>query len=275
MLPEQLQTPVRFEDVELTDEETKTAIDQAKEKKMAVLEDQRKKRLSELKLADLRRPWGPGELYDYARGRASQMLRIETGDPTAVFEPAVFQRDAIAALVFYFTNNPEFENLVTSVYNTNGLKFSLNKGIWLWGNPGVGKTLIMQMFNRNRRMCYEVVQCPKIVFGYVKYGDEHISNYGRIQKEFDSALSFYQSEKGICYNDLGIETTPAKHYGTPINVMETIFMDTYENKVPWWQRHVTTNLTIDQLKEMYGVRFVDRVKQCFNIIDINGKSLRK
>lgn len=261
--------------MELTKEETDIAISQAKEKKLEILENQRKKKLADFKLADLRRPWNAAELYEYARGMATQRLRIESGDPTALFEPKDFQKDAVAALVWYFTNSPEFENLNTSVYNTNGLPFSLNKGLWLWGNPGVGKTLIMEMFRRNRRLCYNVVQCPKLVFGYTKYGDEQISQYSRVIPESDDALSFYQTQKGICYNDLGIETVPAKHYGTPINVMETIFLETYENKVPFWHRHVTTNLTIDQLKEMYGIRFVDRIKQCFNIIDIKGESLRK
>lgn len=262
-------------DVQLTQEEIDIALNDAKKKKQSQLESQRKKKLAELKQNDLRRPWSPGELYDYARMRATQIIRFETGDQTKVFEPEVFQRDAIAALVWYFTNNYEFEKLNTGVYNSTGLEFSLQKGIWLWGNPGVGKTLLMQMFSRNRNLCYQVVQCPKIVFGYVKYGDDHISQYGRVIYQTEDALSFYQGVQGVCYNDLGIETSPAKHYGTPVNVMETIFLDTYENKVPFSQRHVTTNLTFDQIKETYGVRFLDRIKQCFNIIEIKGKSLRK
>jgi DNA replication protein DnaC len=275
LLPEQLQEPVRLDDVELTEEETKEAIDAAKVKKLGILEDQRKKKLAQLKANDLRRQWSQGELYEYCRFRATQMIRHETGDQTKVFEPTEDQKMIVAALVHYFSGSHEFEELPSSMYNSTGLKFSLQKGIWLWGNPGVGKTFLMQMFSRNRRLCYQVLQCPKIVFAYMKYGDEHISGYGKIQKESDDALSFYQTAKGICYNDLGIETSPAKHYGTPVNVMETIFMDTYENKVPFWHRHVTTNLTADQLKETYGVRFVDRVKQCFNIIELKGESLRK
>lgn len=223
---------------------------------------------------DLRRPWTPNELYEYSRARASQILRIETGDPSIIFEPTEFQKIIIAALTFYFSNCPEFEKLDESIFNKTGLKFSLNKGIWLWGNPGVGKTLMMQMFNRNKKQCYQVLQCPKIVSSYVKSGDDSISGYSRIIPETEDALSFYQSTKGICFNDLGVEQTNAKHYGTPENVMERIFLETYENKVPFFHRHVTTNLTADQLKEVYGVRFVDRIKQCFNIIEIKGESLR-
>jgi len=244
-------------------------------KKHGALEDQRKKALAQQKANDLRRPWSPNELYEYAKGRATQIVRLETGNPSAVFEPVEYQKPVITALSLYFSNHPEFEKLDASEYNQTGFPFSLNKGIWLWGNPGVGKTLMMQMFSRNKRICFQVVQCPKIVFGYVKHGDEHIQPYGKLISETEDALSFYQRNKGICYNDLGVEPVPAKHYGTPINVLETIFLDTYENKVPFWHRHVTTNLTAIQLKETYGVRFVDRVKQSFNIIEVNGNSLRK
>lgn len=274
-MPKELQNPVSFDDVQLTSAEVDAAIEEAKKKKQGELEFLRQKKIAAVFENDQRRPWTINELYAYARVRATQILRLETGDQSIVFEPKPEQEKVILALSLYFTNSPGFEKLNESDYNNNGLKFSLNKGIWLWGNPGVGKTLMMQMFSRNRRLCYSVVQCPKIVFGYSKGGDEHIAPYGKIIPESEDGLSFYQNQRGICYNDLGVETSPAKHYGTPINVMETIFLDAYENKVPFWQRHVTTNLTVDQLKEKYGIRFTDRVKQCFNIIDVKGESLRK
>lgn len=274
LLPEQLQDPVVLDDVELDENEIKNAIYQARLRKLDRLEDERKRKLAEAKANDMRKPWSPNGLYKYCAGRATQMLRTQRGD-LSVFEPTEFQKPAITALSLYFSEHEEFEHLDHSEYNSTGLPFDLDKGIWLWGNPGVGKTLIMEMFNRNQRICYDVVQCPKIVFGYMKSGEDHILNYSRVQQVSKDPLSFYKPYKGICYNDLGVETTPAKYYGTPVNVMESIFMDTYEKKVPFWQRFVTTNLTLEQIKETYGVRFQDRVKQSFNIIDIKGESLRK
>lgn len=261
--------------VDLTEEEKELAITEARVKKTAVLEDQRKKRLAIQKMNDLRRPWTPNELYEYARKRATDIIRLETGNHELVFEPKPFQKPAITALALYFSNNLEFEKLNPSEYNDSGLSFSLNKGIWLWSNPGQGKTLMMHMFCRNKRQCYQVIQCPKLANSYIKYGDEIIEPYSQIFPETEDSLSFYQRTKGICYNDLGVETCPVKHYANPLNVMESIFLNTYENKIPFNQRHVTTNLTGDQLREMYGVRFVDRVKQSFNIIQIKGESLRK
>lgn len=276
LLPEQLQQPVPFEMVDLTEQEKELALKEAMVKKHAKLEEDRKKRLAEEKKNDWRRPWTPNELYEFARMRATQLLRYETGNMALEFEPVEFQRSAITALSLYFSNSEIFENLDSKNYSSTGLKFSLQKGLWLWSNPGLGKTLMMQMFSRNKRLCYQVVQCPKIVAGYVKDGDQHISHYSQLKKSLVKEYqNFFQEEMGICYNDLGTETPLAKHYGTPINVMESILLDTYENRVPFFHRHVTTNLTFDQVKEKYGVRVTDRIKQCFNIIEIKGTSLRK
>lgn len=276
LLPEMLSQPVPFEMVELTKEETELAIKEAMVKKHARLEDQRRAALVEARRNDHMKPWTPNELYLFAKNRATQLLRYETGDPSIEFSPKEFQKDIIAALCLYFTESQEFNDLDPKKYNNTGLEFSLQKGLWLWGNPGVGKTLLMNIFSRNKRQCYQVVQCPKIVSGYVKYGDDHIERYSKIiPVEGSSFDNFFQKTMGICYNDLGIETLQAKHYGTAVNVMETIFLDTYERKVPFFHRHVTTNLTFDQVKEKYGVRITDRIKQCFNVIEIKGESIRR
>lgn len=278
--PEQLREPVPFEIVELTDQERKEVIDvaihDALKKKQDKLEKARRALLADMRMNDVKRPWSPKELYQLAKWRATQIIRSRTGDPAIEFEPTSFQRPIIKALALYFTGRPQFEMLDTKEYNTTNLVFSLNKGIWLWGNPGVGKTLIMEMFNRNKRICYDVVQCPKIAYQYVKAGDQILENLiSESEVIAPDASTFFQSVKGYCYNDLGTENMSANHYGNPINVMEYIMLQTYERKVPYWQRHVTTNLTFDQVKESYGVRVLDRIKECFNILEVRGESLRK
>lgn len=275
LLPEKLKVPVPFEIVDLTDEEREFAIKEAMVKKHAKLEDDRRKRLAAESHADLSRLWNASELYDYARKRATEMIRTRTNDPGAIFEPMPWQTDCLQALSLYFTNSPYFEQLDTEKYNSNSeLSFQLSKGLWLWSNPGRGKTLMMEMFSRNKRQCYRVVQCPKIVQGYVQYGEEHIKPYAEVFPESPQPFNYFQAASGICYNDLGTEPDRAVNFGNSINVMEKIFLDTYDKLIPYNHRHVTTNLTFEQVKNMYGVRFVDRVKECFNIIEIKGESLR-
>jgi hypothetical protein len=276
LLPEELRAPVRFDDIDLTEEEKELALSEARVKKHDRLEDERKRKLAEIARNDFASQLlTPNGLYGLARYRATQLIRSRTGDPSIEFEPTEHQKPIITALSLFFTNHEGFESLDTRLYNSLPLKFSLNKGIWLWGNPGVGKTLLMEMFNRNNRICYEVIHCPKLAYDYIKNGDEAIERYTIQTPAVASHTNFHQKVMGICFNDLGVENTNAKHYGNPINVIETIVLQGYENRVPYWQRFVTTNLTFDQVRETYGVRFLDRVKECYNIMDITGESLRK
>jgi DNA replication protein DnaC len=275
LLPEQLKVPVSLNDVELSQEEIDRAIELAKLEKHVRLESDRRKALAIQQQAETLRPWSPKELWEHARQRGSIAIRERTGDLNAEFKATKEQIPVVRALALYFTGNSEFDALDTSQYNSTGLEFSLQKGIWLWGNPGVGKTLIMSMFSKNKRLCYRMLQCPKIVASYNLDGYDAIKQYARVWPEPIGASNFMQDKIGICYNDLGTEPMHAKNYGNAINVMETLFLETYENHVPFFHRHVTTNLTLDQVKEHYGVRVQDRIKECFNVIDLKGASLRR
>ncbi len=279
LLPEELQQPVPLDRVALTKEEEEEiielALEEARVRKHARLENERKRILAEEKLNDYKRRWSPNELWGVVKYRGTQIVRVRTGDQNAIFEPKDFQKPIITALSLYFTEAEEFEQLDSSLYNQTGRPFSLNKGIWLWGNPGVGKTLMMEIFNRNKRLCYDMIEVPKLCHNYVKSGDEV---FGDIIRErtitAPDASTFFQTTRGICFNDLGTENPDSKHYGNPLNVMEYIVLQSYENKIPYYSRHVTTNLTFEQVKKMYGERFFDRVKECFNILEVDGKSLR-
>lgn len=266
--------------VELTDQERKEATDaaiqQAKARKHNSLESERKQRLAIARRNDILRQWTPAELYELAKWRATQIIRSRTGDPAIEFSPTANQKPITTALSLYFTNSPEFEQLNPKDYNSNKLPFSLNKGIWLWGNPGVGKTLLMEIFSRNKRLCYDVKECPKICYSYVKYGDEILNHFINIRETAaPDASTFFQKTIGVCYNDLGTENINSVHYGNPLNVMEYIFLQTYERGVPYHHRHVTTNVTMEQVKQTYTVRVLDRIKECFNVMELKGESLRK
>ena len=259
----------------MTDDEKELALKEAMVKKHASLENDRKKRLAEEKRKEFfNQVSHPNELYKLARYRGTLMIRFRSGDPAVEFEPTEFQKPVITALSLYFTGAAEFEQLDTSKYNSLGIPFSLNKGLWIWGNPGVGKSLMMEMFNRNTRLCYELVQCPKLCYEYVKNGDDVLERYVTITPAIPCGSNFGQRQMGICYNDLGTENLQSKHYGNPINVMEHIILQSYENKVPYHHRHITTNLTFDQVKDAYGLRVLDRIKECYNIIEVRGESLR-
>jgi DNA replication protein DnaC len=81
---------------------------------------------------------------------------------------------------------------------------------------------------------------------------------------------------GICFDDLGTEDTEKAHYGNRTNVMEKIILNRYDhcrNKLT----HFTTNLTAEQIKETYGLRVTDRLREMVNVLDFptGTKSFRK
>ena len=262
----------------MTQDEINQALELARLQKHVRLEDDRRKALAKQMREDLMQPWTPKDMWQFVKQRGTIALRERTGDHTVEFVATKEQIPIFKALCLYFTNNKEFENLNHEDYNTTGLPFSLQKGIWLWGNPGVGKTLIMAMFSRNKKQCYRLLQCPKIVASYNlkdNGGYDAIRQYARIWLEPVGASNFFQDTIGICYNDLGTEPIRAMNYGNEINVMETLFLETYESKVPFHHRHVTTNLTADQVEACYGVRIKDRIRESFNVLELHGKSLRR
>lgn len=164
-------------------------------------------------------------------------------------------------LCFYFTSDERFRG-------------DLKKGLLLFGGVGIGKTTLMHFFKRNPRATYKVVSCRDIESDFSSEGEKSVCNCS-----FNIAIpenEFLQREIGFCFDDLGTEAN-AKFYGKEKNVMAEIILNRYDNRLPFNFTHVTTNLSHDEVKEQYGMRVYDRMKEMFNIItfDKNAKSRRK
>jgi DNA replication protein DnaC len=271
---------VIYDDVDLTDEEIDKALQEAKRLKYFRLEDERKKLLAKLERESSSKQFTHIELWHIVRTKIETFLRGKYNDPGYIFQLTNEQKPVAKALSLYFTNSEGFEELDVSLYNRRrDVKFDLNKGIWLVGNPGVGKTMLMQAFSHNKRQCYRVLQCSKIVNSFLRdakdgNGYESIDYCTKQWKEAAGASNYFQTSMGICYNDLGTENTKVNSYGNSENVMEYIFLQTSENNVPFFHRHVTTNLDFTQVEKTYGIRMLDRIREAFNVIELKGETMR-
>jgi DNA replication protein DnaC len=146
-------------------------------------------------------------------------------------------------LALYFSNDKRFESY----------GYSLRKGICLYGNVGCGKTTALEVFRTICNITFPVLTCEEIVREYSNLGAKIIDKY----------INY----RSICLDDLGTEPS-AKYMGNESNVIREIINGRYnKEKNGKFLTHITTNLTVKQIKQDYGERFGDRCRELFNQIE--------
>lgn len=243
-----------FNNIELTPEETVEALRKGREEKYYEL--QRKAYNDRIKARKL-----------YPQFSADQLRTIyETHlEVDEINEPVVMQ------ICRYFANDSAFDG-------------DLNKGLFLMGGVGVGKTTIMKMFIKNQRFSYRVDSCRDVEANYSAYGDEYLQKVSTNLIVAVNSDPFGHQAIGYCFDDLGTESD-GKHYGKGKNVMADVILNRYDNKLMtdqfgnplYLHTHITTNLSAAEVKTLYGSRVTDRIREMFNIIKFPGdaKSRRK
>lgn len=191
-------------------------------------------------------------------------LLLQTKSKTGKhFELTEWNAPVIKQLCLYFSNDERFEG-------------DLNKGILLMGNPGSGKTHLMNFFAKNPKASYSLPTCKQLCQWYVNgwtSNDMSVIEAYSALKDAGSGHQWNQKHLGYCFGDLGAEED-AKHYGNNRNVIEEIIFSRYENNTPFIYTHFTTNLNAKEIEARYGERFRDRVKEMCNTIILNGASFR-
>lgn len=172
--------------------------------------------------------------------------------------------------VFEIDNENEKQiNLIAEYFL--GIENELNqeKGLFILGNPGSGKSIIFEL---TMQMMF-FSNTPKIMKdkSFKMESCEEIAVQAK--KEGESIL--YQFKKGIiCFDDLGDEDIK-KNWGDRINSMYVVIKQRYKY---FWKNnlvtHFTTNLSKEDFINMYGVRSYSRMKEMCNIIELSGKDRR-
>jgi DNA replication protein DnaC len=143
------------------------------------------------------------------------------------------------------------------------------KGIWLYGEIGTGKTTLLKIlaeYQRKLGFGFKCVNCATISARYAAYGIEVLNEN-----------TFNETNRGCCpiergFDELGRETIPAKYYGNELNIMQHILQLRYDLKV---KTHITTNIYPDMIETLYGAHIYDRAREMFNFIEVKGESFRK
>lgn len=146
-----------------------------------------------------------------------------------------------------------------------------SKGLWLWGDIGSGKTTMLHVILRFCRIV-RPADAEGNPYGFrISNAIEVCSGYQR--KGYDGIQTYIDSRRQA-FDELGSETIPTGYYGNTENVFQYILQRRYDRRHTSFT-HVTTNLSVDQIAEVYGARIYDRCKEMFNFVPMRGATFRK
>lgn len=190
------------------------------------------------------------------------------------FEIDEHNRQVIRFLLYYFNNCERAEEVFEDKH------YKLHNNILIMGNVGTGKTMLMQIFSEYLRITKNPNYFHNVsVTQMTNYFSIH-NNIDRYTYNEESSTGFKPNPVNICLNDIGVENR--KFYGIDTRTVVEDFLHA-RNEI-WTQTaidsrkfaHLTTNLTMKQLKETFSDdfdRLVDRFKT-YNIIQLTGESRR-
>jgi DNA replication protein DnaC len=206
-----------------------------------------------------------GEAKKYSSNELCQSFHAFALSRKPNYELTQSNEPVIKALVLYFARHEE------STLNPN-------KGIYLCGPVGTGKTTLMRLLSEwSKENKFLFVSCRDIQQEFARGGFECLLKYSK--KSYRYKQGTHSPANGsivYCFDDFGSEGR-SKFYGNDVNVMEEIIQDRYnEFETYGMLTHATSNLKDGKLiQEIYGVRVRDRIRGMFNVIELTGESFRK
>ncbi len=158
------------------------------------------------------------------------------------------QLEVIRGLTAYFSGNPG--------------PYDLEKGVFLYGGTGSGKTTLMRIFQDARfaiRHPVAMTNMPTL------YADMLAEGQMNLQA---------QREKERIFDDAGAENAEIASFGNRVNLFPQLLLLRYEGQ---HKTHATSNLTPSEIIQRPGFddRVQSRMNEMFNIVHLPGGDWRR
>lgn len=221
-------------------------------------------------------------LYDLFKS-AFELFQKKPFDETANDNEA---RRLVRTLCAYFLQKKSFFR--SPLLNDKSIP-DLNKGLMIVGGYGTGKTSILntfhQMFKTAASMPIQVLDIDgtqqllgryKMGFGYFTANDL-VKTFEAISDPLEKEMFWSRFSKGTKYFDDIMTESTASNFGK-VEIFKDLFEMRYTNGA---KTIISLNYagsldeTLDAVSEKYGERVYDRLFEMFNILELQGESLRK
>jgi DNA replication protein DnaC len=156
----------------------------------------------------------------------------------------------IKALCFFLSNDVRFET---------ELGFSFKKGLLIRGTAGLGKTHLVKCVAGNELN-------PILVLSMIEITDEI-----KAEGEYDINLN---GNKLIYLDDVGTEEPTVNHFGTKIFFFKNFIESYYLRNKIYNRLLISTNNSFSEIEAKYGFRVRSRMKDMFNIVEVEGQDMR-
>ena len=179
------------------------------------------------------------------------------------FDPAKASRDILNTLFAWVWKDQRL----------NALQVDFDKGFFLYGDLGRGKTMSMKALRKYMN---------SVRHRYDMRDDYRLGAWWKTASELSNIyaadgqpalIQYAADDVNIVIDEFGREPIPANNYGTKMNVLQFLLQLRYDHRLTS-VTHITTNISPDSLVPLYGDYVADRCKEIFNFIEFKGESLR-
>lgn len=146
-----------------------------------------------------------------------------------------------------------------------GKALNPNKGIWISGTVGTGKTFLFDIFKNYTSEILRKNSFKELVY------TELLAKYR--ENEYEAISKFQNSP--VLIDDLAAGQIEINHYGNDVNFIDILIDYRYRAFKKYRKlTHVSTNLYPKQFKELVDKRTFSRMQEMFNLIVLDGEDFR-